>query len=89
MSADLAPRQPQPGDLKVWWIPQVPMPSFDVPVESMAQGRWLMSVLAAYDRFQLDHNVKPDYFNVGGISRYEADGDGGFDWFDAEDETDD
>lgn len=51
---------------RVWWIPQIPMEAFRVDVESAEQGEWLMSVLADYDQFQYDHNVKPDYSNVGG-----------------------
>lgn len=76
----------QEGDLRVWWIPQVPMEAFTVPVKSIAQGRWLESVLADYDAFQYEHDVKPDYCNVGGVQRLEQDGDGGLDWFDVDEE---
>jgi len=80
------PTDPQEGDLSVWWIPQVPMPSFMVSVESIHEAKKLLDVLAAYDQFQLDHNVKPDYCNVGGLSRWEPDGEGGFDWYDVDEE---
>lgn len=80
---------PQPGDLRVWWIPQVPMSAFTVPVESAEQGHWLCNVLADYDQFQLDNNIKPEYFNAGGVNRYEDNGDGGFDWYDLDEDDSD
>lgn len=81
--------EPKDGDLRVWWIPQVPMKAFTVPVDSLDEGRKLCDVLADYDRFQYENNVKPDYVNMGGIQVYEPDGDGGMDWFDAWDENGD
>lgn len=80
---EVAPKQ---GDLQVWWIPQVPMPAFHVKVPDVATGVLLLDALAAYDMFQLEHNVKPDFCNAGGLQRYEQDGEGGFDWFDVDDE---
>jgi len=59
------------GDLKVWWIPQVPMEAFEVPVKDVEQAKILLDVLAKYDLFQLKHHVKPDYANTGGLSVYE------------------
>jgi hypothetical protein len=79
---------PVEGDLRVWWIPQVPMQSFEVPVESVEQGWWLCSVLADYDTFQLENNVKPDYANAGGVQMFEViDGTG--DWFDVDEPDED
>lgn len=84
----------QVGDLQVWWIPQVPMKSFDVDVGSVAEGVKIMDVLAAYDAFQFENRVKPDYCNAGGLRRWCADSDGegtpGWeDWFDDETGEDD
>lgn len=59
------------GDMKVWWIPQVPGTAFEVPVASAEQGAFLLSVLAEYDAFQLLTNIKPDYYNVGGLMVFE------------------
>ena len=75
------------GDLRVWWIPQVPGKPFTVPVASLEEGKKLCSVLADYDAFQFKNKIKPDYCNAGGVSRYEDNGDGP-EWcdFDAEDE---
>ena len=55
------------GDLRVWWIPQIPMESFYVPVATVEEAQKIMSVLAAYDVFQFEHHIKPDYSNVGGV----------------------
>lgn len=72
------------GDLQVWWIPQVGMKAvFTVPVATVAEGVKLLEVLAFYDLFQLEHRIKPDYTNCGGLQRWSADdGDGWEDWYD-------
>lgn len=79
---------PKNGDLKVWWIPQVPMKSFEYPVSSPQEGFILLDALAKYDLFQLENNVKPDFCNIGGLSEFDEelideseDFDGWGDWF--------
>lgn len=62
---------PGEGDLRVWWVPQVPMKAFIVPVVSVEEAAKLHDVLADYDLFQYENNVKPDYCNVGGLSVFE------------------
>lgn len=59
-------------DLRVWWIPQVPMTAFYVPVRSVEEGAKILNVLAAYDLFQFRHRVKPDYSSVGGLQVFDA-----------------
>jgi hypothetical protein len=54
-------------ELRVWWIPQVPMEPFHVEVSSILEARFIMKTLAMYDQFQFDNNVKPDYSNAGGL----------------------
>lgn len=54
-------------ELRVWWIPQVPMDAFHVPVESIKEAWKILSVLANYDLFQFENNIKPDYCNAGGL----------------------
>lgn len=56
------------GDLRVWWIPQVPMKSFYINVKTLEEDNLLLNALADYDRFQYENNVKPDYCNAGGLS---------------------
>lgn len=54
--------------LRVWWVPQLPMmEQFTVEVDSVAEGVKLMKVLADYDLFQFENNIKPDYCNTGGM----------------------
>ena len=81
------------GDLRVWWIPQIPGKSFTTPVSSVEQGAKILDVLAKYDMFQLENRIKPDFSNAGGIERYcEDNGDGkpGWEsWFDEETGEDD
>lgn len=80
---------PTDGDLEVWWIPQVPMQPFTVPVCSVEEGAKVLTVLADYDLFQYHHRVKPDYANTGGLRRWcrDADGEGTPGWEDWYDET--
>ena len=66
---------------RVWWCPQVPMKSFYIPVESPEEGAKVMDLLAAYDCFQYNNNVKPDYANCGGL-QYFCEEDGEWeDWY--------
>lgn len=65
------PVAPKPGDLKVWWIPQVPGKAFDVPVATIDEAKKLLTILADYDAFQFRQKIKPDYANVGGLVVFE------------------
>lgn len=59
--AKLAPKY------RVWWIPQVPMQRFFVPVKSPDEARLILTTLAKYDLFQFQNKIKPDYCNAGGL----------------------
>ena len=61
---------PKEGDLQVWWIPQVPMMAFTVPVKTIREAKLLLEVLGNYDLFQLREHIKPDYCNAGGLNVY-------------------
>lgn len=84
---------PQPGDLRVWWVPQVPMPPFHVPVTSIADAARIMDLLARYDAFQFEQSVKGDYANVGGLEVFANHPDDGHpdweSWYDPETGDDD
>ncbi len=54
-------------DARVWWIPQVPMSPFYVPVKTTEEAILILDTLARYDLFQIATNVKPDYSNAGGL----------------------
>jgi hypothetical protein len=75
------------GDLRVWWIPQVPMKAFYVPVKTIAEAKLVLSTLADYDLFQWKNKIKPDYCNTGGLQIFndDIDGDGTADWEEWED----
>lgn len=64
-------RSPAHGDLRIWWIAQVPGKPFLVDVKSVYEAKLLLDALARYDQFQLDHNIKPDYCNAGGLSVFD------------------
>jgi hypothetical protein len=76
------------GALRVWWIPQIPGEPFYVHVNSTREALMVMEVLGRYDQFQLDHRIKPDYSNAGGLEVYEKDGGEGMpgwcEWYDPE-----
>lgn len=56
------------------------MKAFEVEISTLAEGAKLLDVLANYDAFQFENNVKPDYCNSGGIVMLE---DGEWvDWYD-------
>ena len=57
--------------LRVWWMPQVPMKAFLVPVKTVEEGQKIMKVLADYDLFQYKNGVKPDYSIAGGIEEFD------------------
>lgn len=73
--------KPKQGDLRVYWIPQVPMKGFEVEVESVTEAVKIMDVLANYDLFQFENKVKPDYCNMGILQKYEEE-EGEGEWLD-------
>jgi hypothetical protein len=76
---------PKKGDLRVWWIPQVPMKPFRVAVPDVKTAKLLLTTLADYDIFQYKNRIKPDYSNAGGLECFSQDDDGQWcDWYDEE-----
>lgn len=64
------------GDLKIWWIPQIPSEdSFMVPVKTPQEAQKILEVLAQYDLYQYENNIKPDYCNAGGLLVEDESGD--------------
>lgn len=67
--------------LRVWWIPQVGVSeTFYVPVESPEEGKKVMDMLAAYDMFQFQERIKPDFANDGGLQMFDEDENEWIDW---------
>lgn len=60
--------------LRVCHIPQVGDNSvFIVPVESIVEAQKVMVILAGYDLFQLEHNIKPDYTSACWLEMWDED----------------
>jgi len=57
--------------LRVWHISQVPMDPFYAKVNSIREAKLVLDTLAAYDKFQFDNNIKPDYSNAAGLEVFE------------------
>lgn len=55
------------GDLRVWWIPQIPGKPFRRSVKTLAEAKLLLETLADYDLFQLENKVRGDFSNTGGL----------------------
>ena len=66
------PEEQKKGDLRVWWIPQLPMKPFHVPVKSIREAKLILDTLADYDLFQFENHVKPDYSNAGGLEEFDG-----------------
>jgi hypothetical protein len=69
--------------LRIWWIPQVPMNPFHWRVNSVLEAKNMLDMLGAYDQFEFENKVKPDYSNTGGLQEFSEEEQ---DWFDYEDE---
>ena len=54
---------------RVVWNPQVGSGcgTFEVPVKDREEGLKVADVLAYYDLWQFEHNIKGDYANMGGV----------------------
>ncbi len=74
------PERPKLHDLRVWHIPQVPMPAFYFKVKNINEAKLVLNVLADYDIFQVVRKVKPDYSNAQGLEEFD-----GKEWCDWED----
>ena len=72
------------GNLRVWWIPQVPMKSFYQDVKTIIEGKLVLETLAIYDLFQSENNIKPDFSNTGGLQIFNRN-----EWEDIVDENED
>lgn len=68
--------------MRVWWMPQVGAnATIYVPVDSVEMAKRVMDLLAAYDCFQWNHNIKPDFCNTGGLQVFDEDAEEWEDWY--------
>lgn len=76
--------KPKEGSLRVWHVPQIPGKPFRVAVDSPEEGHKILAIIAKYDIFQLENNIKPDFSNAGGLEVF-TDGE----WIEWDDEEGD
>lgn len=71
---------PTEGDLRVWYIPQVPMQPYIVDIprregasdEAYMQGAaFVLDAIIGLSIFEFENHVKPDYSDATGIERFE------------------
>lgn len=67
--------------LRVWHIPQFPSKSFYIPVNDIREAKKVMDILAAYDLFQLENNIKPDFCNASGVQQWDEQENEWIDWY--------
>lgn len=59
------------GSLRVWHIPNIPGSPFHVYVDAPQEAQRVLQLLAKYDIFQFENNIKPDFCNSGGLEVFE------------------
>lgn len=65
---------PKEGELRVWWIPQVPdNEPFHRTVKNVEEAVLLMTALGDYDLYLEAHGHRVDYSNAGGLEVFEND----------------
>lgn len=69
--------------IRVWHMPQVGScdVTLYVPVENVREAKKVMDLLACYDLFQLENNIKPDFCNTCGVQIYDEESKEWEDWF--------
>jgi hypothetical protein len=62
--------------LRVSHFPQIPCKAFKVEVATLEEGLKLMDMLADYDLFQYESNIKPDYCSTTVLEMWDENSDG-------------
>lgn len=62
---------PKVKNYRVWHIPQVPGRAFVIDCDTRDEAQRMLDVLAMYDLFQYENNIKPDYSNAGGVMEWD------------------
>ena len=52
-----------------------------IPIETAEEGKKVMDILACYDLFQLENNIKPDFSNTSGLQMYNEEDQEWEDWY--------
>lgn len=70
--------------LRVVHFPQIPCKPFIVEVKDLKEAKLLFDVLADYDLFQYENNIKPDYCNATVLQEWDENEQEWLDWCDEE-----
>lgn len=83
-----AQTKPVEGDIQIWYIPQIPGKPYTVNVLSrdLGEAYRILDAIIGLSIFEFENKVKPDYADAAGICRWESDGDGGFNWYEVDEE---
>ena len=68
----------QDGEINysVYWFPVAPMNQpMNLPVPSPVAAGWAIDLLAWFDLYQAEHNLRPDFSNAGGLTVSGKDGE--------------
>lgn len=66
--------------MRVWWCPQIGTGSFYIPVRSVEEAKKIMDVLAYYDCFLMNQEIRGDYCNDGGLEVWDDKAEEWNDW---------
>jgi len=72
------------GDLRVVYIPQVPMKAYVVELPSgytLEQAKVVLDAVVGLSIFEFENKVKPDYSDCSAIERWELDSGDDYAWF--------
>ena len=67
--------------MRVWWMPQIGTKIFHIPVKTPEEAKVVMDILAAYDCFQYNQRIKPDFCNAGGLQMWDEEENDWVDWY--------
>lgn len=74
IKSELKEKTIKEGQLRIYWIPQIPLKpgeaAFTCFVNSAIEAKKILETLALYDIYQMEHKIKPDFSNVGGLEIY-------------------
>lgn len=70
--------------LRVVHFPQVPCKPFIVEVKNLEEAKFVIDMLANYDLFQFENQIKPDYANMTVVEEFDEEEGEWVSWFDEE-----
>lgn len=87
-ATDIIATAPREGDIKIYYYPQIgKAPAYEVVVPDFAAAVSTLNAVIGLSIFEFKHRLKPDYTDAAGIVRYESDGEGGYAWFEIDEDV--